>query len=758
MNANSLANKNMNFSWEFQGDRIIFTTTLLDGTEFSDDLCERVEVIEKFIDFLTGNEMVKIKLYMPYAEKILILERNQISEKKLFDDLTHKGLSIFENTDSASILKKVLTDTEKESTIHFHHNEYGFQRTIDGRECFLGYHPIGNTLTQYEAQSTHKNEKRMKPKGSLNAWRGFVRKKIAKNAKLSLAILLGVSAPVAHILRENDVFTDIPLWAIIGETSSGKTTILHIVASLYANPRRYITTFNATTNAFFESIREKQGFPALIDEATHTPNFDWDTILYGIPDGREKMKCDSTGRLREYKDFSGAVIITSEKSILERSQGYGGQNARIIEFTEKWFDDKGEDAEESKLFFSQNYGWATEPIISMLMQDGFADKLGKRWQKTYRRLLAENDVTSGVDHRLLQRIALLLVSGWVFEKALKIGMHLLKLEKLLVNIYSESRKRYITVEPADELLNDISDYIVKNQERFPSEAQVRSKSCRYTACSLYGVRGDGCVWIVKSIFREIMKKQAKYGLRTACKKLEEKRYLKKYYDDRYVKKEDFGVVTTDFYCVLLPTSTSVLEKIEDIKTYDRTMLNANKAFNEDYYGAEDYSVLRTLNKDIDEKMILGFLRLSAQTMRLVINANLKKALALKASDRLYFLPVIGQDMLVIGNKKLIKDSPSCALSLSADKKQVFADNYKIDKILKLFNENIDLYNRLVLTDIRIESKNDVKVAVINMKNRFGRWKGDLCKTDPLSVDDINWNNIRESHIVELLSPEEENEE
>ena len=306
-------------------------------------------------------------------------------------------------------------------------------------------------------------------------------------------------------------------------------------------------------------------------------------------------------------------------------------------------------------------------------------------------------------------------------------------------------------------MNDISDYIVRNQDRFPSEAQVRSKSRRYTTSSLDGVRGDGCVWILDSIFRRIIAKQERYGFRTACQKLEEKHYLKKYYDDRYVKKEDFGVVRSDFYCVLLSTSTSILEKIENVKPYDRTILNANKAANEDCHGMEDYSILRTLNKD-DEKMILGFLRLSAQTTRLVINANLKKALSLKASDRLYFLPIIGQDMLVIGNKKLIKDSPSYAFFLSADKKQAFTDSYKIDRILKLYDENIDLYNRLVLTDIRIESKNDVKIAVINMKNRFGRWKGELCKTDPLSVDDINSNNKGESHMSELLSLEEENEE
>ena len=111
----------MNFEWTFLNDRIVFTTTLPDGTEFSDDLCERVEVIEKFIDLLTGNEMVKIKLVMPYAEKILILERNQISEKKLFEGLTLKGLSIFENFESASILKKVLIDTEKDSVIRVYH-------------------------------------------------------------------------------------------------------------------------------------------------------------------------------------------------------------------------------------------------------------------------------------------------------------------------------------------------------------------------------------------------------------------------------------------------------------------------------------------------------------------------------------------------------------------------------------------------------------------------------------------------------------
>lgn len=745
--------------WDFVGNFIYATPPRAIDDEdpaLMVKLCEKIVVIEKRINLLSGDEKLVVKLYLSYAEKEFELAREEISEKTIFKKYTSYGGSILESPESAIILKQAIVKTEKKSPITYSHGELGFQTFQDGRACFLGYHPIGIQLSEHEAKSVHENEKMMKPRGSLNTWRSFFRKKIAKNAKLSMALLLGVSAPVAHILRVNDVFSDIPLWAVIGETSSGKTTVLQMMASMYANPRRFIATFNATTNAFFASIREKQGYPALIDEATHAPHFDWDAILYGIPDGREKMRCDGAGKLRDLKDFSGAVVITSEKSILERSQGYGGQNARILEFCENWFDGRGEDAEEVKLFCANHYGWATEPLISLLLEDGFHKKLGKRWRKIYRALIFETSATAGVEYRLLQRLALLLVSGWVFEKALKIDLHLKEVKKLLLKTFYESRQRYITVEPADELLNHITDFIIRHQEYFPSEAQVRSKSRRYTASSLYGVRGEGCVWILDSIFRRIMNQQARHGFRTACKKLESAQYLKKYYHDRYIKEEAFGVVQANFYCVLLPESNSEIRKIDELKKYDKTLEQVNKVFNEDYYALEDYSWLKKFGYNDNKKMTLGFLRLSAQTFRLVMNVALKDALDLTASDRLYFIPILVKGILIISKNRLIKNAPSCTVSLTPDKKRIFADSRKIELIVKLFGENIEAYNRLLLTDISIESKGDITIAVINMKNDYGRWLGKLCSHDPLSIDDI-YNVNQGSNLDKLLAPDEDEE-
>jgi hypothetical protein len=286
--------------------------------------------------------------------------------------------------------------------------------------------------------------------------------------------------------------------------------------------------------------------------------------------------------------------------------------------------------------------------------------------------------------------------------------------------------------------------------------QLRSKSRRYTNASLEGVRGDGCVWILESVFHRIIDKQVKYGFRTACKKLEEHHYIKRYFGDRYVKKESFGVVSADFYCILLPNNDTVINKIEKMKEYDRSLVNVNKTFGEDYYGEEDYSSLKNFCKEDEDKMLLGFLCLSAQNTRMIVNDKLKNALGLRASDRLYFLPMPKKGVLIFGNERLVKDAPSCALSISGDNKSLFTDARKIDKLLRLFDEKIEIYHRLLLTDIHIESKGDIKVAIINMKNRFGRWSGALCKTDPLSIDDIFFEEKhRGSKIHELLSDEEE---
>ncbi|MBQ9747017.1 MAG: hypothetical protein IJW21_09390, partial [Clostridia bacterium] len=101
--------------WEFRGERLFALPPLAedDAPDSFVDICEKFEVIEKHIDLISGEEKLLVNLYKPYAVKSVWLERNEISEKKIFDKLTHQGLSVKETFESAGLLKDVIVDTEE---------------------------------------------------------------------------------------------------------------------------------------------------------------------------------------------------------------------------------------------------------------------------------------------------------------------------------------------------------------------------------------------------------------------------------------------------------------------------------------------------------------------------------------------------------------------------------------------------------------------------------------------------------------------
>ena len=132
--------------------------------------------------------------------------------------------------------------------------------------------------------------------------------------------------------------------------------------------------------------------------------------------------------------------MTSEVSILERSKGHGGEQCRIIEFQLDPFSNKPELADEVRKFCFANYGWATEPIVSFLLDPQGRAKLITKYREYKQRLLKPyNKDMSGVDRRILARLALILVAGWLLKRTIHCNFDLRAMEAYLRNYFDNCR-------------------------------------------------------------------------------------------------------------------------------------------------------------------------------------------------------------------------------------------------------------------------------------------------------------------------------
>jgi hypothetical protein len=271
--------------------------------------------------------------------------------------------------------------------------------------------------------------------------------------------------------------------------------------------------------------------------------------------------------------------------------------------------------------------------------------------------------------------------------------------------------------------------------------------------------GCNCVWILKGKFEYFVAKQENFGFKSACKKLHEKGFLKKFVD-RFVKKREFGSVESDFYCFLPRTEVTLIDEIQTLPEREKTMVAANKIYNEDYFGRENYKELKILKNDsLQEKMAMAFVRLTAQHIALSINEPLKNALGISQQDKVYILPFPLKGIIYLSKEKWTLDAPY--IHFTTSKKCAWSDDQAIDKLFSVLHKDVPLYNRLVLTDISIQRgglNNAPPTAIINFKNNYGSYIDKMSETNPFEISDKAVNPPSSSNRAYLISDEDEDDE
>lgn len=448
-----------------KNDHLLYEVDAATGKLVGDPVCEECSVCQRVANLLSGTITLWIELWVRGTRKSFKMDRNKLFNGGFKDDLTDQGLTLPSNEpDVVAAIRDHLIESDIGADEVWTHDRLGFHEIDIGKNekklVFLTDEVIG-----FADRDSHYHKPEVTaPKGTLSSWREFINQEVIGHPYLELALAISMSAPIVHIFRMKGVYAENPIWALIGKSSSGKTSVLRIMASVYTSPaegRGLIGDFNGTENALYAKLASNIGLPHLIDEATIKSDWDFAPLIYNFSKGENRARCDSKGTLQKRVQFSGPIVISGERNLFGQSSADGGVLARMIGLNNIQWTTDANHADRILLKSHQNYGTAIKPLAKMLMNilDRDSDILEKKFYKELGSFRMNLPDVSGEEQRLLKMYSTVIIAAQVANKAVKINLNVDNLRESLLQLHqTAATERDIAQELYDTVMDKAGHY------------------------------------------------------------------------------------------------------------------------------------------------------------------------------------------------------------------------------------------------------------------------------------------------------------
>ena len=519
--------------------------TDIEGNEWK--LCEEVHVMAILTNRHTYEQRVKVRLYLSTGESVTVnMARNQLIADPV-RILTKYGLTLAPTREYTTTLAEVLLDTEATAARQTFHDRLGWS-FAKGSRRFYAEKVLGDT-----APSTYLHHKRLKPLGTYVDWQKGMETLLKGRPELQLALTIGASAPIAALLYKERILDLVSIFALIGQSGTGKTTSLSLMASIWGRigyQNGIVDTLLDTQNYFFANLGKKYGFPCFIDETSAQPAWDFTSVLYQLSMGKERGRCNPDGTPKPVNHWSGSIVFTGERSLFDQTNGNEGLFARLVEFGLQWTKD-GEEAEKIAQFCNANYGTAYIPLIEYLLQLNIAD-LRVQYGAARDTLLQKITPLTSVDHRLLKQYSMLLMTSRIIADVWNFPIKEQGIVRLLVETHHGNPLRN---RPA-YIYEALTTQILANSGKFPNEDAVGSAPAIWGERSTY--KYQPCVYIIAKHFEDFLQATGATVSTDLLRQLHNCGYIIKI-GDRFKINHTIERVKAKCYCIALDQATSPLK-------------------------------------------------------------------------------------------------------------------------------------------------------------------------------------------------------
>ena len=270
----------------------------------------------------------------------------------------------------------------------------------------------------YDSESDFKTlYSSIKTKGSREKWYSCVKE---IRAKRNPAFLLNLAACFASVLAMpcDTLPFIVSLW---GRTGIGKTVLLKVCASIWADPDegRFISDPKATATAMEMRLDALNNLPMLMDDMAQIARRgdDYSELIYNWCSKNGKSRSNKNLGLNKNTSWCNCTLTNGERPIVDEFTQGGAINRVIdIECNELMFD--GEEGRKTIKTVSKNYGFAGEEFVDVIKSIGFEEvnKLYGQYYNDIRTTAKEQGIEK--EDKQAMAMALILVADHLIEKHL----------------------------------------------------------------------------------------------------------------------------------------------------------------------------------------------------------------------------------------------------------------------------------------------------------------------------------------------------
>lgn len=474
-----------------------------------DEICQEVCVSKKRRDLLTGATTAYLTVCHSSGDEEYEMPRRDLNRSKLQGFLLDKDVSIADDEDTIADVVDYVLDTDKLAPVSYYHEKLGYANVND-ELIYLSAKPIGD-LRGAKADSKYINMDELGMQGTFESWRQVIEEEVLGNPYLELALAIGASAPLVYLMRKDGLYSELPVIALVGQTSTGKTTSIRLIASIEGSPLEgagLVKDLNATTNAFFKQMAEKQGNCFLFDEATGKGDWRIADVLYSLVKGIEKARCSASGKLNDRAMFSGTVVLSGEQSLISDSKLNGGALGRIIEASFPWTR-SGEHADRLCRKLNENHGHAIRPLVEYILASYRKSPkiFAQMFDEELSLLKQIQPTTHNVEGRVYKIYATLLVAAKIAGDAWQLPFQIHDIRKILLENHLQKKPME---SQAKRLYDLVMSKINQNSACFPEKAIMKEMK-RTSSGRILGKRekkdGKNVVWITCDAFKNYVQDQ-----------------------------------------------------------------------------------------------------------------------------------------------------------------------------------------------------------------------------------------------------------
>ncbi|MDQ0856584.1 DUF927 domain-containing protein [Bacillus sp. V2I10] len=289
-----------------------------------------------------------------------------------------------------------------------------------------------------------------KVKGTVDSWIKNVFNLVKNHPKAVLPILSSFASVILHEFDMKPIVIDVS-----GASSSGKSGILRMCASVWGDPERYLGTFNTTLVAVERRSTFLNSFPQILDDSNGASESKMiQPMIYQYVNNTGKQRGSLNGS--QYTDSWNSLMITSGENEIVTYANAQGVPARVILISN--FSFEGEDHDYlGKVYdsFRENFGAIGIEFLNRWQENReHYMKYFKAYEKQFLEISCDNNILK----RLSRHYSFIVFTGRVLNEMFKnksIGINLRDLEELFVEMSKTNKAIDLPIVELQNALEDI---------------------------------------------------------------------------------------------------------------------------------------------------------------------------------------------------------------------------------------------------------------------------------------------------------------